>query len=128
MHVTGPLYSEEKTRALLGADAFISLSHRENFGHTAAESLAAATPVILSPGNDLGSELKPYQCGLFIDDDEMASAAQAIREFAAIEVSELVAMGDRGRGFVSEKLSFELFRSRLQALAKEAVEQNAKKK
>ena len=128
VHVTGPLYSEEKTRALLGADAFISLSHRENFGHTAAESLAAATPVILSPGNDLGSELKPYQCGLFIDDDEMASAAQAIREFAAIEVSELVAMGDRGRGFVAEKLSFELFRSRLQALVGEAVEQHAKKK
>ena len=127
VHVMGPLYSDEKTCALLGADAFISLSHRENFGHSAAESLAAATPVILSPGNDLSSELKLYQCGLFIDDDDMARAAQAIRDFAAMEVSELVAMGDRGRGFVAEKLSFKLFRSRLQALAEEAVEQHAKK-
>jgi glycosyltransferase involved in cell wall biosynthesis len=121
VHVPGPLYGEEKTRALLGSDAFISLSHRENFGHTAAESIAAATPVILSPGNDLGPELKPYQCGWFLEDDRMETAVAGIRAFAAEKDDELELMGQRGREFVAEKLSFELFQSKLKALAEEAV-------
>lgn len=120
VHVPGPLYGEGKTRALLGADAFISLSHRENFGHTAAESIAAATPVILSPGNDLGPELKPYECGLLLKDDTMDCAVESIRAFMAMDDELLEDMGKRGREFVAEKLSFELFSSKLVALAEEA--------
>jgi glycosyltransferase involved in cell wall biosynthesis len=123
VHVTGPLYGEDKTRALLGADAFISLSHRENFGHTAAESIAAATPVILSPGNDLGPDLMPYDCGFFLEDDSMECAVRAIHDFMAKDNAELEAMGERGRTFVAEKLSFEMFRERLETLAREAVEE-----
>lgn len=124
VHVPGPVYGEAKAKVLLGADAFISLSHRENFGHTAAESIAAATPVILSPGNDLGPELKPYDCGLFLKDDAMETAVNAIRRFVGLPKSELEAMGARGREFVAEKLSFELFESKLKALAEEAVERH----
>ena len=122
VHVPGPLYGDAKTQALLGADAFISLSHRENFGHTAAESIAAATPVILSPGNDLGPDLKPYDCGLFLEDDSMECAVRALHDFMAKENAELKAMGERGRGFVKEKLSFEMFKQKLESLAEEAIE------
>lgn len=122
VHVPGPLYGDAKTGALLGADAFISLSHRENFGHTAAESLAAATPVILSPGNDLGPDLKPYNCGLFLKDDSLETAVAAIQSFANMGEKELQSMGRNGREFVAEKLSFELFQQKLEALAAEAVE------
>ena len=124
VHVTGPLYGDAKARALLGADAFISLSHRENFGHTAAESIAAATPVILSPGNDLGPDLKSYDCGILLKDDSMECAVRAIHDFMAKDNAELEAMGTRGRSFVAEKLSFEMFRQRLEKLAREAIEQH----
>jgi glycosyltransferase involved in cell wall biosynthesis len=124
VHVAGPLYGEAKMRALLGSDAFISLSHRENFGHTAAESIAAATPVILSPGNDLGPDLMPYDCGLFLEDDSMECAVRAIHDFMAKDNAELEAMGIRGRSFVEEKLSFEMFQERLQSLASEAIEKH----
>lgn len=124
VHVAGPLYGEEKNKALLGADAFISLSHRENFGHTAAESIAAATPLILSPGNDLGPDLKPYDCGLFLEDDSMKSAVGVLREFMEKDAAELKAMGERGRSFVAEKLSFEMFRQRLEELAREATDKH----
>ena len=53
VHVIGPVYGDEKYDYLLASDAYISLSHRENFNHTAGESMAAGLPVILSPGNDL---------------------------------------------------------------------------
>ena len=124
VHVIGPLYGDDKNRALLGADAFISLSHRENFGHTAAESIAAATPVILSQGNDLGPDLKPYDCGFFLQDESMECVVRAIQDFMMKQNSELEEMGVRGRSFVAEKLSFEMFRQRLEKLAHEAVEQH----
>ncbi|MEM7791065.1 MAG: glycosyltransferase, partial [Verrucomicrobiota bacterium] len=53
VHVIGPVYGETKAHYFAAADAYISLSRRENFNFAAAESMAAGLPLILSPGNDL---------------------------------------------------------------------------
>jgi glycosyltransferase involved in cell wall biosynthesis len=45
---TGPLYDEEKWSAYRDADVFVLPSQHENFGNTAAESVACGTPVILT--------------------------------------------------------------------------------
>jgi glycosyltransferase involved in cell wall biosynthesis len=44
----GPLYGEEKWAAYRDADVFVLPSQNENFGNTAAEAVAAGTPVILT--------------------------------------------------------------------------------
>lgn len=122
VHVLGPQYGRDKEIFVLGSDGFISLSIRENFGHTAAESLSAGNPVILSPGNDLAGELHEYGCGWFLRTDDLAEATGAIREFAATSDEKLCAMGMSGRSFIAKECSFDVFQSKILELKQEALE------
>ncbi len=45
---TGPLYDDDKWAAFGDADLFVLPSQHENFGNTAAESVACGTPVIVT--------------------------------------------------------------------------------
>lgn len=117
VHLVGPVYGGAKYDYLHASDAYISLSHRENFNHTAAESLAAGIPVILSPGNDLHSEICDVNCSWAVEGDEVEDGARAIDDFAACSRGELRAMGMRGREWVGRELSFESFSSKLNAVA-----------
>lgn len=128
VHVIGPVYGVEKEAFLQGADAYVSLSYRENFGHTAAESLAAGTPVILSPGNDLSLDLKPLGCGWFLESNDIDEAANAIREVSQASPDELVRRGMRGRGFVERECSFAGFRNQLLSLREEALALNGRER
>lgn len=118
VHLVGPVYGEKKYDYVLAADAYISMSHRENFNHTAAESLSAGLPLILSPGNDLGGEIREENCSWRLADDEVKTASSAIEAFEAIPSADLQDMGVRGQNWVSDNLSFSTFSSRLQAMAK----------
>jgi glycosyltransferase involved in cell wall biosynthesis len=117
VHFIGPVYGDEKYDYLLASDAYVSLSHRENFNHTAAESMAAGLPVVLSPGNDLLSEIKEVGCFFEMESNSVESAAEAIRRFSETPIKEIPQMGFRGRQWVAEFLSFERFKTQLNALA-----------
>jgi glycosyltransferase involved in cell wall biosynthesis len=117
IHLVGPIYGDAKYDYLFAADAYISLSHRENFNHTAAESLAAGLPVILSPGNDLLSELKDVSCYWTMESNSSLSASAAIKVFANTSKAKIKEMGVAGRSWVEGTLSFERFSSKLNALA-----------
>ncbi len=117
VHAIGPVFGEEKDRVVLGADGYLSLSLKENFSYTAAESLAAGQPVILSPGNDLAADIKGLGCGWMLPDGSRESAAAALREFAAMPGEPLREMGLRGREWAMRELSFETFKAKIEALA-----------
>ena len=121
VHLVGPVYGDAKYHYLFAADAYVSLSWRENFNHTAAESLSAGLPAILSPGNDLQSDIAHADCSWGIKDNEPASAAAAISDFCNTSSSELEAMGRRGREWVQANLDFDLFSKRLNAVAERIV-------
>lgn len=121
VHLVGPVYGDAKYHYLFAADAYVSLSWRENFNHTAAESLSAGLPVILSPGNDLQGDIAHADCSWGIKDNEPASAAAAISDFCNTSASELEAMGRRGREWVQANLDFDLFSKRLNAVAERIV-------
>jgi glycosyltransferase involved in cell wall biosynthesis len=53
VHFSGPLSGDSKWSAYRDADIFVLPSQNENFGNTAAESVAAGTPVIVT-----------HQCGI----------------------------------------------------------------
>lgn len=118
VHLVGPVYGQSKFDYLHASDAYISLSWRENFNHTAAESLAAGLPVILSPGNDLQSDIATERCSWGLADNELKTAAKKIEEFAATSDVDLRQMGDRGRSWVETNLNFPLFSKRLNDAAK----------
>lgn len=117
VHLVGPVYGDAKYDYLHASDAYISLSHRENFNHTAAESLAAGVPVILSPGNDLESEICDVNCSWAVQGNEVEDGAEAIESFASCSDVERRAMGVRGRKWVEKELSFENFRSKINEIA-----------
>lgn len=121
IHLVGPVYGEAKFYYLFAADAYVSLSWRENFNHTAAESLSAGLPVILSPGNDLQSDIMDARCSWGLKDNEMSTATQVISEFCNTSEFEIQEMGRRGRAWVASNLDFERFSQRLKRVAQRIV-------
>lgn len=121
VHLVGAVYGSSKYDYLHASDAYISLSHRENFNHTAAESLAAGVPVILSPGNDLESEITDQNCSWAVDGKSIEDEARAIEAFARCSHEERSAMGERGRKWVEQELSFEHFSAKLLEVAERVI-------
>ena len=120
VHLIGGLAGAGVGEAYLASDGFIALSWQENFGYAAADALSHGLPVILSPGHDLAHEMPArdgrFACGWLLPDDSARAAQAAIAGFAAAPESVLTAMGEAGRGWAAEELSFERFRDRLWAL------------
>lgn len=116
VHLVGAVYGKGKYHYMHASDAYISFSYRENFNHTAAESLAAGLPVILSPGNDLGGEISDVGCCLNIEDNSIKAIVKAIDGFNSMDLQQLKTMGLRGRKWVEENLSFDRFKMRLRSL------------
>lgn len=116
VHMVGPIYGEEKYDYLLAADAYISLSIKENFGYTAAEALTAGLPVILSPGNDLADELSSLACGWMLKDDQLETAASAIKEFSSLSTAILNDMGQRGRIWATDNFDPDKFSKEVASL------------
>ena len=121
VHLVGQLAGDRLAEAFLASDGFISLSHRENFGYSFAESLASGLPAIVSAGHDLAHDIMPpgdaFPCGWLLDGDAAVAAVGAIREWAAAPAARLATMGATGRTWAGEELSFERFRDRLRGLS-----------
>lgn len=114
VHLVGPVYGKAKYDYMFASDGYISMSNRENFNHTAAESMSAGLPLILSPGNDLFSDIEPVNCAWGLVDDQIVTATRVIECFANKSQVELLEMGRRGSHWVMSNLSFSTFQTRLQ--------------
>jgi glycosyltransferase involved in cell wall biosynthesis len=68
---TGMLQGDLKWGAFAAAEAFVLPSHQENFGIAVAESLACATPVLISNKVNIWREIVEDGAG-FADDDTVA--------------------------------------------------------
>ncbi len=71
---TGPLSGDLKWSAFRLAEAFILPSHQENFGIAVVEALACGTPVLVSKGVDIWTEILEEKAGLV---DEVGAAGMA---------------------------------------------------
>src|SRR6202022_3695319 len=72
----GPLFGENKWAAYRDADVFVLPSQNENFGNTAAEAVAAGTPVVVTDKCGIAPLLADV-AGLVAEHDA-AALAQAI--------------------------------------------------
>ena len=116
-HFVGSVYGSQKYDYLFAADAYVSFSIRENFNHTAAESMSAALPVILSKGNDLGPIVEESGTGWYLKEDSVVALRSAIEDLMGTAADDLKKMGDSGRRLVASEFSFERFRDRLLGFA-----------
>ncbi|MGP8155718.1 MAG: glycosyltransferase [Candidatus Acidiferrales bacterium] len=78
---TGPLFENDKWAAYRDADLFVLPSQNENFGNTAAESVAAGTPVIVTDQCGIAPWIVP-RAGLAIPHRLDALQAAITRVFA----------------------------------------------
>ncbi len=109
-------YGSELQELVQSCDGYISWSWRENFNYCLAESLGAGLPVIVSKGNDLGSELVGLGCGWILSDDSEDSLVTAIHSFANLPYHYLKLMGVRAQSFAKSRFSFATFTRNLLAL------------
>ena len=70
---SGPLYDDDKWAAYRDADVFVLPSQNENFGNTAAEAVAAATPVVVTEQCGIAPLVKDV-AGLVVAHDETSVA------------------------------------------------------
>src|SRR4029077_6955437 len=70
---SGPLYGDDKWAAYRDADVFVLPSLNENFGNTAAEAVAAATPVVVTEKCGIAPLVKNV-AGLVVAHDETSVA------------------------------------------------------
>lgn len=99
-----PLYGVDKVQAYRDADLFVLSSNSENFAMTVAESLACATPAIVSKGAPW-SGLVTHNAGWWVDigvEPLVAGLEQAM----ACSTMELQEMGRRGRTWMEQEFSW----------------------
>jgi glycosyltransferase involved in cell wall biosynthesis len=120
VHVVGPQYGEERLPYLDACDAYISLSHRENFNFTAMECLASGIPVILSAGNDIVGDIAEVGCGWMMPVG--GRAADAIEAARTAPRESLPVMGAAGRDWARRHLTVSWFRDQIHALARRCAE------
>jgi glycosyltransferase involved in cell wall biosynthesis len=104
-HLTGFIKGEIKELLIQGADLFALTSYSENFGISVLESLAAGTPVIITPGVALSDLVEQQQIGSVaeLDVNEISAAIQHFLD----NPQKSQEMGDRARQFILDNYTWD---------------------
>ncbi|HCB14967.1 MAG TPA: glycosyltransferase [Gammaproteobacteria bacterium] len=101
---SGAVYGNEKLQKYRDADLFVLPTHSENFGMTVAESLALATPAIVSKGAPWRG-LERHAAGWWIDIGVDPLVA-CLEEALSCSPAQLAEMGGRGRRWMETEFSW----------------------
>ncbi len=104
VHFCGPLEGKAKWAAYRDADVFVLPSQNENFGNTAAEAVAAGTPVVLTDQCGI-APLLANVAGVVVR-HEQYELANAIKELLLHE--ELYSRLKKGCGTAVERLGWDM--------------------
>jgi glycosyltransferase involved in cell wall biosynthesis len=111
-----PLEGQDKWKLLAASDAFVNLSHRENFGRSAVEAAAVGLPVLISDGVDLYPDFQAYDAAEIACVESQINLEKDLYTFLNLSPGHMKAMGSRGKRLVSEKFTESAFNSRLKSL------------
>jgi len=92
VYFTGPIYGDAKWAAYRDADVFVLPSQNENFGNSAAEAVAAGTPVIVTEQCGI-ARLLADEAGLVVRHDAAAISGALARLLSEPQLSERLAVG-----------------------------------
>ncbi len=123
-HFTGFVKGEIKDLLMQGADLFVLTSYSENFGISVLESLAAGTPVIITPGVALSDIVAQKQIGYVTELDVNAISA-TIQHFLD-NLQDAKNMGDIARQFILDNYTWDRVALKMLSLYKGMIEQQKK--
>jgi glycosyltransferase involved in cell wall biosynthesis len=104
VHFLGMLRGREVQEAYAAASAFLLPSLQENFGLAAAEAMAAACPVVVSPQVALAPLISSDGAGRVVEADATA-VAEAVRGLLTDEPGRRVA-GEKARALVLQRFTW----------------------
>lgn len=91
VHWPGMLRDEYKSTAFNQAEAFVLISHQENFGISVAESLAYGKPVLISNKINIWREIEKGNGGL-ISSDTVSGAVEVIEKWESLNLNQKLEM------------------------------------
>lgn len=103
---TGPVYGEDKTKALLAAELFVLPSRTENFGMAVAEALAHGVPAIVAKGAPW-ERLNTHDCGWWVDIGSVP-LIECLRKALLKSPQALSGRGARGREWMERDFSWSM--------------------
>jgi glycosyltransferase involved in cell wall biosynthesis len=115
--VTGYLDNQERLAALAAADVFALPATGEGLSMALLEAMAAALPVIISPGCNL-AEVETYRAGRIVE-PQVEPLAQALRAMLADE-NQRARMGKHARELVLERFTWARVAAQLEAVYQQA--------
>ncbi len=110
----GFVNGREKYETLAGLSCLFVPSDFENFGMIVTEALSVGTPVMASYGTPW-EELNTVGCGWWIDRSP-ENIAKVMQQVVEMPVSQLLAMGEKGRQLVQEKYTAQQVAHQMQDL------------
>ena len=118
---TGFLSGELKSSALRAAEVFVLPSAHENFGVAVTEAMAHSTPVLVTREVGSHEHVDTSGCGLTVE-----GTAPAIAEgLRTLLRQDRQLLGERGRRYVTEHLTWDAVAVRLEEMYRSAVERAA---
>jgi glycosyltransferase involved in cell wall biosynthesis len=106
------LRGDLKWGALRSADAFVLISHQENFGIAVVEALACGTPVLISDQVNIWREIADHHAGL-VCADTREDAARALCAWAEMERPARARFAARARDCFSARFHIQQAAKRL---------------
>jgi len=103
---TGPLYGQDRLRALVDSDVVVLPSFHENFGIAAAEGMACGRPVFVSDQVDIWPDVKRLDLGevASMNHESMVAALNTL----SLRKQEWPEIGRRGKAWVQENCDWDL--------------------
>jgi poly(glycerol-phosphate) alpha-glucosyltransferase len=120
----GPLYGENKKRAMAGADAFVLPSFSEGFSMAILEAAACGLPVMMTPQCNF-PELTAAG-GAIEMQPEMASCENGLRQMLSLSNAQRKGMGSCGQGLIQESYTWAAIAARMAAVYAWVLQQGPK--
>ena len=120
VHFAGMVQGPAKWGAFHACEAFVLVSHSENFGVVVAEAMACSKPVLITDKINLWREVDAAGAGL-IESDDQAGADRLLARFLALDPEARAAMGRAARRCYDENYQFDALADRLMALFEQAA-------